>query len=382
MPWSNQGGGGWKANNNGGGPWGQGPTGGGSGGGGGGGGGQQPDLEEILKRSQDRFKQMGGGRGSWGLGALALVVGGLLFVGYLCFVTINPNEVGVKLRFGQFVGQLNEGLHLKLPDPFETVQKVRVTELKRTEVGFRNQNFDTRFRSSNDGFPEESLMLTGDENIVDLDFVVLWNIKSAPNYLFNIQQPEGTVKVVAESVMREMIGQRDIQLILTENRSEIEAEVAEQMQKTLDSYEAGINIVEVQMLRVDPPTEVIGAFRDVQAAEADKDRAQEEAKAYRNKIVPEARGEAERITQAAQAYKEKNIAEAQGKASRFEQVYNEYSKAPEVTRRRMYLETMERVFGSTDKIIIDNNGGAGGGVVPYLPLNELNRANNSQRRTQ
>ncbi|MEL7544761.1 MAG: FtsH protease activity modulator HflK, partial [Pseudomonadota bacterium] len=351
MPWSNQGGGsggGWKSSSNNGGPWGQGPGGGGSGGGGGGGGGgQQPDLEEILKRSQDRFKQMGGGKGSWGLGALALVVGGLMFLGYLCFVTINPNEVGVKLRFGQFAGQLPEGFHLKLPDPFETVQKVKVTELKRTEVGFRNQNADDRYRSSNDGFLEESLMLTGDENIVDLDFVVLWNISNAPDYVFNIQNPVGTVKVVAESAMREVIGKRKIQPILTQDRSQIEAEVAELMQATLKSYESGINIQEVQMLRVDPPSEVIGSFRDVQAAKADQERAQNEANAYRNRIVPEARGEAERITQAAQAYKERNIAEATGKADRFEKVFGEYKKAPEVTRRRMYLETMERVFGAT-----------------------------------
>ncbi|MGI9407010.1 MAG: FtsH protease activity modulator HflK, partial [Hyphomicrobiaceae bacterium] len=180
------------------------------------------------------------------------------------------------------------------------------------------------------------------------------------------------VKVAAESAMREVIGTRNIQPILTQDRNQIESEVAVLMQDTLDSYKAGINIVEVQMLRVDPPNEVIGSFRDVQAAKADQERAQNEANAYRNRIVPEARGEAERITQAAQAYKEKNIAEAKGKADRFNKVYGEYAKAPEVTRRRMYLETMERVFGNTDKIIIDNKGG--GGVVPYLPLNELNRA--------
>ncbi len=372
MPWSNQGGGG-----NGGGPWGQGPSGGG-GSGGGKGGGQQPDLEEILKRSQDRFKQMGGGKGSWGLGALAAVIGGLVFLGYLCFVTINPNEVGVKLRFGQFAGQLPEGFHFKLPDPLETVQKVPVTQLQRTEVGFRNQNVDAgRYRSAGDGYPEESLMLTGDENIVDLDFVVIWNIKNAPEYVFNIQNPVGTVKVVSESAMREIIGQRDIQRILTQDRGQVESDSVELIQSTLDSYKAGINVQEVQLLRVDPPAEVIGSFRDVQAAKADQERAQNEANAYGKKVVPEARGEAETITQAAQAYKEKNIAEAKGKADRFNKIYGEYAKSPEVTRRRMYLETMERVFGGTDKIIIDNS--SGGGVVPYLPLNELNRSSSSSR---
>jgi membrane protease subunit HflK len=219
-------------------------------------------------------------------------------------------------------------------------------------------------------------MLTGDENIVDLDFVALWNIKNAPDYVFNIQNPISTVKVVAESAMREVIGKRNIQAILTQDRGQIETAVSELMQKTLNDYKTGINIVEVQMLRVDPPAEVIGSFRDVQAAKADQERAQNIANAYRNKIVPEARGEAERITQAALAYKEKNIAEAKGKADRFEKVYAEYAKAPEVTRRRMYLETMERVFANTDKIIIDSNGS--GGVVPYLPLNELNRSGSSR----
>ena len=317
----------------------------------------------------------GGGKGSFGLGALMLLVGlGALFV-YLSVVTINPNEVGVKLRFGKHVAELPEGFHWKLPDPLETVQKVQVTKLQRTEVGFRNLNIDSsRYRSGGDSYPEESLMLTGDENIVDLDFVVLWNIKDAPKYLFNIQNPIGTVKVVAESAIREIIGQRNIQRILTQDRGQVESDAVQLIQTTLDNYLSGINVVEVQMLRVDPPAEVIGSFRDVQAAKADQERAQNEANAYGKKIVPEARGEAERIIQAAQAYKEKNIAEAKGKADRFNKVYSEYAKAPEVTRRRMYLETMERVLGGVEKVILDDGvDGQGSGVVPYLPLNELRK---------
>jgi len=223
--------------------------------------------------------------------------------------------------------------------------------------------------------PEESLMLTGDENIVDVDFSVLWRIK--PNgvgeYLFNIQNPEGTVKAVAESAMREVIGRSDIQPILTGARQGIETGVQELMQKTLDTYGAGVLVQQVQLQKVDPPAQVIDSFRDVQAARADLERAQNEAQTYANRVVPEARGRAAQILQAADAYKSQTVAEATGQTSRFGKIYDEYKKAPEVTRKRMYLETMERVMAGTDKIILDSNGQSGSGVVPYLPLNELAR---------
>jgi membrane protease subunit HflK len=216
-------------------------------------------------------------------------------------------------------------------------------------------------------------MLTGDENIVDVDFSVLWRIK--PNgvgaYLFNIQQPEGTVKAVAESAMREVIGRSNIQPILTGARQNIETAVQELMQTTLDNYRSGIQVTQVQLQKVDPPSQVIDAFRDVQAARADLERVQNEAQSYANRVVPEARGRAAQISQAAEAYREQIVAEARGASSRFLQVYDEYKKAPEVTRQRMYLETMERLFGGTDKIIIDSHGQSG--VVPFLPLNELTR---------
>jgi len=221
--------------------------------------------------------------------------------------------------------------------------------------------------------PEESLMLTGDENIVDVDFSVLWRISIKPNgvedYLFNIQQPEGTVKAVAESAMREVIGRSTLQPILTGARQNIESAVQELMQRVLDSYGAGVQIQQVQLQKVDPPSQVIDAFRDVQAARADSERAQNEAQSYANKVVPEARGRAAQITQGAEAYRDQTVAEAKGATSRFLQVYDEYKKAPDVTRQRMYLETMERLFGGTDKIILDS----GGGVVPYLPLDQLTR---------
>lgn len=214
-------------------------------------------------------------------------------------------------------------------------------------------------------------MLTGDENIVDVDFVVFWRIKDAQKYLFNIQNPETTVKEVAESAMREVVGQSNIQPILTEARQKTEQAVQKLMQDVLDFYNAGVRIDQVQLQKVDPPTQVIDSFRDVQAARTDRERLQNEAFAYSNKIIPEARGEAERILQAARAYKEQSVAEANGQTARFLKVYEEYKKAPEVTRKRLYLETMERVLGGADKIILD--GKVGQGVVPYLPLDQLQK---------
>jgi membrane protease subunit HflK len=214
--------------------------------------------------------------------------------------------------------------------------------------------------------PEESLMLTGDENIVDVDFVVYWRIRDAQKYLFNIQNPDSTVKEVAESAMREIVGQSNIAPILTEARQKTEQSVQQLMQHVLDTYNSGIRIDQVQLQKVDPPTQVIDAFRDVQAARADNERYQNEAIAYASKIVPEARGDAQRILQAAQGYKEQTVAEAVGQTARFLKIYDEYKKAPDVTRQRMYLETMERVLGGADKIIID--GKAGQGVVPYMNL--------------
>ena len=224
--------------------------------------------------------------------------------------------------------------------------------------------------------PEESLMLTGDENIVDVDFAVLWKVKpdGLGEFLFNIQAPEGTVKAVAESAMREVIGRSNIQPILTGARQNIETAVHDLMQKVLDDYGAGVLIDQVQMQKVDPPSQVIDAFRDVQAARADLERAQNEAQTYANRVLPEARGRVAQITQNAEAYREQTVAEAKGQTSRFLQIYDEYKKAPEVTRQRLYLETMERLFSGTDKIILDSGtGGGSGGVVPFLPLNELTR---------
>jgi membrane protease subunit HflK len=243
-----------------------------------------------------------------------------------------------------------------------------VTVTNRTEIGLRGAGEIRRGISSQD-LLEESLMLTGDENIVDIGFVVLWDIKDAAAYLFNIQNPEMTVKDVAESAMREVVGKSKVQDVLTEKRSQIEHQVHDLMQRTLDSYRSGIRVTQLQMQRAEAPAQVIDAFRDVAAAAIDQRRIQNQAEAYANKVIPEARGEAQRILQEAQGYKERVIAEARGEADRFLKVYEEYRKAPELTRRRMYLETMERVLASTDKVIVDSKAG----VVPFLPLDQLQR---------
>jgi modulator of FtsH protease HflK len=216
-------------------------------------------------------------------------------------------------------------------------------------------------------------MLTGDENIIDIDFSVFWLVKigGAGDYLFNMQQPQGTVKAVAESAMREVVGQSQIQPILTEARAAIEIAVQELMQKTLDRYGAGIQVTQVQLQKADPPAPVLDSFRDVQAALSDAERAGNEARTYASRVVPEARGRAAQITQAAIAYRQQTVAEATGQTARFLKIYEEYKKAPEVTRERMYLESMERLFSGTDKVIVD--AGIGSGVVAYLPLAQLGR---------
>lgn len=372
MPWSSQngGGGGWKGG--GGGPWGQGPS-----------GNQSPDLEELLKRSQDRLKQaMPGGGLSGALLALIILVGAVVIGFYSFFISVRPDEQGVVLRFGEFHRQLTPGLNFRWPYPVETVYLPQVTRVNRVEVGMRAQPTSSMFGGGASDVvrdvPEESLMLTGDENIVDVDFVVFWRIKDAASYLFNIQNPQTTVKDVAESAMREIIGQNDITPILTQTRQQTQDQVRELMQRTLDSYVAGVQITQVQLQKVDPPAQVIDAFRDVQAARADQERLQNEADAYANRVVPEARGEAQRILQAAQGYKEQSVAEAKGRTDRFLKVYEEYAKAPDVTRRRMFIETMERVMGSTEKIIIDEKA-QGTGVVPFLPLGEAKKPQQPQR---
>ena len=339
------------------GPWGLGPSGG------------SPDLEKLLKRGQDKLKQaMPGGTGLPGSFVfLAVVVVAAIVAFYAFTFRVSPDELGVVLHFGKVERQEPPGLHFRLPYPIEEVRLPKVTRQNITEIGMRSSEVARGALA----VPEESLILTGDENIVDINFVVFWRIKDAKKYLFNIQRPEITVKEVAESAMRDIVGQSDIQPLLTGARQKTEQAVQKLMQDVLDSYGAGVSIDQVQLQKVDPPTQVIDAFRDVQAARADQQRLQNEAASYSSRIVPEARGDAERILQGARAYKEQTVAEATGQTVRFLKVYEEYKKAPEVTRTRMYLETMERVLGGTDKIIMDSRGGQG--VVPFLPLEQLQK---------
>ena len=367
MPWDDKSGGG--------GPWGQGPSGGGRGngsGGPGGPGGQGPDLEEILRRGQERFRQsFPGGSGGGGIGTRGIIAGVVvLALVWLAsgFYRVLPDEQGVVLRFGEYVKTTQPGLNYLLPYPIETVYKPKVTRVNRVTVGVAtpaNQRSGVRNGS------DESLMLTGDENIIEIDFEVFWVIKDAKDYLFNIQNPEGTVKDIAESSMREFVGQSNIQPLLTEGRSLVQDSVQELMQGLLDDYGAGIQITEVNLQGSNPPSAVIDAFLDVQAARADAERSRNEAESYANRVLPEARGEAERIEQEAAAYRDQTVEEAEGQARRFLSIYGEYAQAPDVTRQRRYLETMERVLNSMNKVLID--GDSGSGVVPYLPLPEVER---------
>ncbi len=354
-----QGGGGgpWGGGGGGRGPWGSGP----------GGGPQAPDFEEMLRRGQEKFRRyMPGGMGG-ARGILLLIVAAIALWFASGFYRVQPDEQGVVLQFGKWVRTTTPGLNYHLPAPIETVFTPAVTRVNRIEIGFRSSG---EYRgAANRDVPEESLMLTGDQNIVDVNYSVFWRIKDAGKYLFNIRNPEATVKIAAESVMREVIGQTPIQAAFTEGRQQIENRSVTGLQKLLDTYGAGIEIRRVQLLKVDPPAPVIDAFIDVQRARQDQERLKNEAEAYRNDIVPRARGDAQKILQDAEAYKEAVVNRSQGDASRFLKVLDAYDTSKEVTQQRLYLETLEEVFQGMKKVIVDERGGPG--VVPYLPLGEL-----------
>ena len=370
MPWSSQGGGGgWQSGGGNSGPWGRSP----GGGGGRRGGGQPPppDLEEMLRRGQDRFRRwMPGLRGSRGLILLLLIAIGIwLLTG---FYRVEPDEQGVVLRWGEWTKTTQPGLNYHLPWPFETVIRPKVTKINRAEIGYRTL-VDSQRGAFTRPVPDESLMLTGDENIIDVKFTVFWRIRDAGQFLFNIQAPERTVKDAAESAMREVIGKSRLQSALAEERLLLAQQTHELTQQILEYYGAGIEITQVEPQDIAPPEAVIASFRDVQAARADQERAKNEAEAYRNDIIPRARGAAERLVQEGTAYKEEVVAKAQGEAARFLSVFGEYEQNMDVVRRRMYLETMEEVLGGIDKVLIDSSAQGSSGVVPYLPLPELQR---------
>ena len=364
----------------GGGPWGGGGGGGGgpwgSGGGGnpwggrdrnsGGGGNPPPDIEEMLRKGQDRLKRMmpggfGNLRSVWLAGAVILV-----FWGVSGFYRVQPDEQGVELMFGKYVKTTQPGLNYWFPAPVGEVIRPKVTQTNQLTVGFRGAGANIR------EIPQESHILAGDQNIADIQFVVQWRIRDAGAFLFNMRDPETTVKAAAESALREVVGRNPLQAVMTNQRDLIAQQARELLQTIMDGYNAGLTILDLRIQKADPPKEVIDAFNDVQRAKQDEERLRNEALAYRNDIVPRARGDAERMIQNATAEKEKLVKEAEGQAARFTAFYQTYVANKEITQRRMYLETMQEVLSKSQKIIIDENG-KGSGVVPYLALPEIGK---------
>ena len=354
------------------------------------------NIDDVLKKSQDKFmeflKQKGGNSkrpnnnddGGFGFsfgdvptGKILSVVALLVLFLWLStgFYTVGTDEEGVVMRFGSYSRTSPAGLNYKLPSPIETVTKISVTRINKEEIGFRSsgQRITTREMLLKNTVSNESQILTTDENIVDINFEAQWLISDAKDFLFNVRdlQGENTVKSVAESAMREVIGLEKVNDVLAEERSRIEVQARNLMQSMLDNYGMGVKVVRVQLLRVDPPQEVIDAYRDVQNAKQDKEREINQALAYRNDIVPRARGEAGQLVQNAEGYKQKVIAEAQGEAQRFASVYAQYTTARDVTRKRMYLETMEEILEGMNKIVLDNKSSSS--VVPYLALPDLDK---------
>ncbi|MCH7831298.1 MAG: FtsH protease activity modulator HflK [Proteobacteria bacterium] len=355
MPWKTPGGG------DGQGPW----------GGGGPSGPTPPNIEEMLRRGQDRFKKfLPSGCGSVrGLVLIVLVVAAL-WAGS-GFYRVQPGEQGVELLFGKFIKLTSPGLNYWLPPPFGEVLKPNVERTNTITIGFREAGEGTR-GAGNREVPQESLMLTGDQNIIDINFVVQWRIKNAADYLFNIRDPDATMKIAAESAMREIIGQTTLDDATTGKRQQVQQRSKKLLQQILDVYGAGVSIVEVQLQKADPPAQVIDAFHDVQRARQDQERSVNEALTYKNDIVPKAKGKAQTMIQAAIAYKVRVTKEAEGEAKRFLSVYETYKGAKEVTIRRLFLERMQEVFKKSEKVIIDKGQG-GTGVVPYLALPELRK---------
>ncbi len=370
MFWLSQGGGPWGGGPRGGGPWGGGPR---NNGGGPGPrrGPYPPDFEELLRRGQDRFRRLLPGGFGTGAGVAIVVVAILVIWLASGFYRVLPDEVGIVLRFGAYNRTTQPGLNYHLPSPIESVLTPSVTRVNRTEIGYRSGETEAGREAAARQVPEEALMLTGDENIVDINFTVFWVIKDAKAYLFNIRDPELTVKSASESAMREVVGETPIAQALAEGRAKIEASTQTLLQSILDSYGSGIEITQLQLQRVDPPAEVIDAFRDVQAALADRARLRNEAETYRNGIIPGARGDAVQIEQQAEAYRLATVARAQGDAARFLSVYHAFKVAQDVTLERLYLETMEEVLKNSNKVIIDKSAQGGNGVLPYLPLPAL-----------
>lgn len=356
MPWNDQSGG---SNEGGGNPWGSGPRqpwgnqprpq-----------GGQGPDLEDLMRRVQSRWR--GGGRrgdDKPGSGRGALVLGALVLLGWAAsgVYVIDEGELGVVTRFGAFQSVAAPGFGVHLPWPIESIQVEKFTEQRRLEIGQRDGARNT----------DESLMLTRDESIVEVNFTVFWQLKDVKDFVFNVYEPDRLVFAVSESAMREVIGQRDLEQIITTQRSEVEGATRDLMQRTLESYGTGVTVTQVQLQSVTAPSDVIEAFNDVLRAEQEREATINQANGYRNQVVPQARGEAQKLLQESEAYREQAVRDANGEASRFSQIYEQYRANPRVTRERLYIETLERVYGKADKVVIDGRSSA----LPFLPLDRL-----------
>ena len=344
---------------------------------------QIPEIEQIMKKGQEQLRVLMGGRGRSGNGGgnggggrepgaplvtrQGLLLGALAAIGlwtFMSFYSVKPEERSVELFLGEYSGIGNPGLNFA-PWPFVKAEVVQVTGERTTDIG-----------NGAGGEMDTGLMLTRDQNIVDIEFQVVWRVADPSEFLFNLADPTDTIRAVSESAMRDIIARSELSPILNRDRGVIATDLRSQVQATLDTYKAGITVVRVNFAKAAPPSEVIDAFREVQAAQQARDRLEKEADAYANTVTAGARGAAAQLAEESEGYRAQVVNNAQGEASRFLSVYNEYVKAPEVTRKRMYLETMEKVFGGMNKVILDgvsSGEGGGQGVVPFLPLNELNR---------
>ena len=339
---------------------------------------QIPEIDDLMKKGQERLRVLMGGAGQRrtggggggggglpggiGLNRSTLGIAGLVILvmwAFASFYRVQTNEKSVEFLFGRAVSVGNEGLNFA-PWPIVTYEVVQVTNERVTEIGTGRQ-----------GALDSGLMLTSDQNIVDMEYQVVWNISDPEKFLFNLADPPDTIRAVAESAMRDIIARSELAPILNRDRGAVASDLQEAVQRTLDAYDAGIRVIRVNLDRADPPREVIDSFREVQAAQQERDRLEKEADAYANRVLAQARGQAAALVEGAEAYRAEAVNTAQGEASRFNSVYDEYVKAPDVTRRRMYLETMEKVLGSVNKVILDQDSGSSQGVVPYLPLDQL-----------
>lgn len=375
-------------------PWGKGPKGGNE---------NEPgdEIDKMLKQGGEKIrnlfeqqarKRMGGGSHETGFAKIALMILAVAFLIWLAsgFYIVREGERAAVMRFGKFSRIAMPGPNYYLPTPFENIVKLKVDKIQKEEFGIKDQQtaeqLAQRFYKGLDMSDESKkkniiknhsiLMLTGDENIVDISFSVQWKIVDIKKFVFNIEDPVDTLKNVSESAMREIIGETPVAEAHTEGKTIIQTRVRDVAQKILDQYSSGIEIVNLQLLKVDPPLEVIDAYLDVQTARADKERIINEAMSYRNDVIPKARGNASKIVQEAEGYKESLVAEAHGVAEQFNLVHAQYRNAPNVTRKRIYLETMEKVLGDMDKVIIDNKNGTG--VLPYLPLEQFKNQNSEK----